>query len=340
MLELTKSSYFPAFKRLCEDVGKARVEANDNVRFLKPLDPYFQKLSFGDEFPALTELFRPIMHSVLLVWKHSRHTTRPVASSCWCGKSATISSRSRARSCRRRRSSTSSPPKRSRNCKPRCVSAARSRRSTSRTRAAPGQETPKNPWKFQNAALFARLDAFLERCHDILDLTKTVLQFNKLERVEVGGTRGKTLTASVQQIFADFQAAAEKFHSLEYDILDVEVKIRRRLSRVSPDGEGARASARVDHHQGFEDCSTVAMAFKLFDSFEGLLEREIITADLEKKEVELVRDFGADVAQVSKILNRKDAPAIAKNAPRTRARCGGCAGSPSASRSRSRRSRV
>jgi len=43
------------------------------------------------------------------------------------------------------------------------------------------------PWRFQNSALFARLDSFLERCHDILDLTQTVLQFNKLERVEVGG---------------------------------------------------------------------------------------------------------------------------------------------------------
>ena len=30
------------------------------------------------------------------------------------------------------------------------------------------------------------------------------------------------------------------------------------------------------------------MAFKLFDSFEGLLEREIILTDLEKKQVELI----------------------------------------------------
>jgi|TARA_B110001469_G_scaffold127753_1_gene150265 dynein heavy chain len=72
------------------------------------------------------------------------------------------------------------------------------------------KETPNNPWRFQNSALFARLDAFLERVHDILDLTKTTLQFSKLERVEVGGTRGKTLTNSVQQIFVDFQAAFEK----------------------------------------------------------------------------------------------------------------------------------
>ena len=75
-----------------------------------------------------------------------------------------------------------------------------------------------------NSALFARLDSFLERCHDILDLTQTVLQFNKLERVEIGGTKGKTLTTSVRQIFADFQQAVAKFQTVQYDIMDVESK--------------------------------------------------------------------------------------------------------------------
>ena len=52
------------------------------------------------------------------------------------------------------------------------------------------KEIPQNPWKVQNAALFPRLDAFLERCMDLLDLFKTVTQFEKLERVEVRcGTR-------------------------------------------------------------------------------------------------------------------------------------------------------
>lgn len=57
-------------------------------------------------------------------------------------------------------------------------------------------DTPENPWRFQNSALFSRLDLYLERCHDILDLCETVVQFNKLEKIEIGGTKGKTLTNS------------------------------------------------------------------------------------------------------------------------------------------------
>ena len=203
-------------------------------------------------------------------------------------------------------------------------------------------ETPQNPWRFQNSALFARLDSFLERCHDILDLTQTVLQFNKLERVEVGGTKGKALTASVQQVFVDFQEAVEKFHSIEYDIMDVECKefdddfyefrcvikeLERRLGSIII--------------QGFEDCATVAMAFKLFDSFEGLLEREIIMTDLEKKQVELMRQFGADLKEVQRIFEtQKSKPVIAKNAPRSPARSLGYGASTNASRSPWRSSRV
>ncbi len=50
-------------------------------------------------------------------------------------------------------------------------------------KAKANAECPRNPWKMQNSSLFVRLDAFLERCHDVLDLTQTIVQFSKLEKV-------------------------------------------------------------------------------------------------------------------------------------------------------------
>ena len=43
----------------------------------------------------------------------------------------------------------------------------------------------------KNDALFVRLDSFRDRCRDALDFTRTVIQFSKLERIEIGGTKGK-----------------------------------------------------------------------------------------------------------------------------------------------------
>jgi dynein heavy chain len=56
----------------------------------------------------------------------------------------------------------------------------------------------KNQWKITTNALFVRLDAFLERCQDILHLTTTIKNFQKLPNINIGNTKGKTLTASIQ----------------------------------------------------------------------------------------------------------------------------------------------
>lgn len=55
----------------------------------------------------------------------------------------------------------------------------------------------KGGWKLTTNALFVRLDKFLERCHDILHLCNTIKQFNKLDKIELGGTKGKTLSESI-----------------------------------------------------------------------------------------------------------------------------------------------
>eukprot|EP00965_Chrysotila_dentata_P159824 5279551-Pleurochrysis_carterae.AAC.1 len=85
-------------------------------------------------------------------------------------------------------------------------------------------EAPSNPWRVQNTALFPRLDSFLERCHDLLDMFKTIVQFQKLEKVEVGGNKGRTLSASVYQTYSDFASVLDKFKLEKYDVLDVEVR--------------------------------------------------------------------------------------------------------------------
>ncbi len=48
---------------------------------------------------------------------------------------------------------------------------------------------PNNPWRFQGSAMFGRLDAFSARCATLLDFCQTSLQFGRLERVEIGGTK-------------------------------------------------------------------------------------------------------------------------------------------------------
>jgi dynein heavy chain len=71
VLEAAQSTYHPAFQRLFAEVERARTEANENVKFLKPLRKYLTKLEEMDEFTALVDLFKPIVHTLMLIWKHS-----------------------------------------------------------------------------------------------------------------------------------------------------------------------------------------------------------------------------------------------------------------------------
>ena len=77
-LEGNKSTYTNPFSKLQKDVMKARNEANDNSKFLILLKDPFQRLTdAGQDFTLLHELFIPIMHTILLIWKNSRYYNTP-----------------------------------------------------------------------------------------------------------------------------------------------------------------------------------------------------------------------------------------------------------------------
>lgn len=317
ILELSKSTYYPAFSRLCNEVANARVQANSNVKHLKPLRKHFERIGKGSDVIGLVSHFKPVWHLLLLIWKHSPYyntasrfvvLVREICNGIiteahrYLSGSGILEMESNDASERLRKSIQ-------------VCNAFKHRYSIYKQRAS--EECPDNPWKFQNNALFGRLEAFLERCYDVLDLVQTMQQFEKLEKIELGGTRGKTLTNSIRQIHTDFQQAVEKFQNLDYDIMDID---KRQFDddfyefrSVIKDLERRLASIIT---QAFDDCSTVTDSFKLLDSFEGLLERELIQAEFEKKHIELVRAFGDELRTVQQLFSsQKNNPSISKNAP-------------------------
>ena len=320
-LDLAKSTYCTTFSRLCKEVYTARLEANDNVKFLRTLEDWFDKLASAEDFPATEDLFKPMLHVVLLIWKNSRHYNTParlvvlmrevcnsiIEQACVYVSGETIFQKIDAEE-------TQLAVTEIKTLLRVCGQFKATYKEYKRTADA---ECPANQWRIQNNALFSRLDGFLERCHDVLDFAQTVVQFAKLGRIEVGGTKGKALTTSVEAIFADFNEAVEKFRGVPYEILDINesafekdfkafrktiTELERRLGNVVC--------------QGFDDCSTVYGRFRVFDTFDGLLERPTIQDELEKRYVELVKAFGKDMKVVQELfLHYREEPPIAANLP-------------------------
>lgn len=200
-LRESKSTYTNQFDKLKREIYQNRKEANDNYLYLKTLEPYFKEMcSDSEDFLKMPDLFVPIMHTILLIWKNSGYyKTAPrlvvlIREIC----NAIINKAKRYISGEELTNMIQS--------KDQVFEACEKLQSTidvctkfkdiyfEYKAKADGQ------WKFPPNALFIRLDSFLERCHDILHITSTILQFNKLENIQIGCTKGKNLTETVKNI--------------------------------------------------------------------------------------------------------------------------------------------
>lgn len=320
-LDAAKSTYNAAFAKLCREVFHARTEANDTVRFLAPLVPWLERLETESDFVSLTGIFRPTIHSLMLVWIHSRFYNTPARIVVLVREICNTL----VRKARQFVSGEvifdlvdNDEPQRGVEMLMSTLRVCGVFKSTYFDyKAKVAVEAPHNPWRVQNSALFGHLDAFLERCHDIREFTSTIVQFSKLAKIEIGGTKGKTLTTSVAQIFTDFSAAVAAFKEAKYDIMDVDAKafdddfyeFRVRVKEL----ERRLASVLT---QSFDDTPTILGRFKLLDSFEGLLERPLVRDELERKHQDLLASYLADLTLVQTMFaDHRERPPIAVNLP-------------------------
>ncbi|RYY38441.1 hypothetical protein EON62_00435 [archaeon] len=309
-LDVSKSTYCTPFAKLCKDVFAARLEANDNVKYLRTLEVWFARLNGDEEFEKLPDLFRPIMHILLLIWKNSKFYNTPsrlvviVREIC----NAVINQALKFVSGKvifdliAEEQASAAVAK----LKTTLRVCGELKRIYFNYKATANAECPHNQWRIQNTALFLRLDAFLERCHDVLEMTQIIVQFSKLERIVIGGTKGKLLTATLEHIFADFKTSVSAFEGVPYDIMEVERKefdddfyaFRNRIKELE-----RRLGAVLT--QAFDDCVSIYARFKLLDSFDTLLERPLIQDELERKHVSLVQMYSQDLKKVQEVRTRR-----------------------------------
>uniref|UniRef100_K3X576 AAA+ ATPase domain-containing protein n=1 Tax=Globisporangium ultimum (strain ATCC 200006 / CBS 805.95 / DAOM BR144) TaxID=431595 RepID=K3X576_GLOUD len=322
-LDASKSTYNVPFAKLCKEVFLARAEANDNSHFLQPLAKWFDRLSRSDgtSFPEIRDLFRPIFHSILLVWKCSRFYNTPTR--------LVVLIRQICNEIIRKAMGYLNGKKLFELIDQDELEQANAMLLVSLQvcahfksvyfdyKARSTIEVPGNPWRIQNNALFVRLDAFLERCHDVLELTQMIYQFQKLAVMEIGGTKGKTLTTSVHQIYADFQDTLLQMKSVHYDLMDLDAKHFEDdfYAFRSKNKELERRLASVIN-QAFDDAKTITGRFKCLDCFEDLLDRAIIKNELERKHMTLITSYANDLHVVQQIfIESREHPPIPSNLP-------------------------
>lgn len=122
------------------------------------------------------------------------------------------------------------------------------------------------PWNFHPNVVFERYNAFLSRLETISWFFNTVLEFTRLERVEIGGMKGRVLSNRVTSVSQEFQQHFSVFSTKSYDFLDPDdpsfindfETFKQRIFEMD-----LKLAAILC--QAFEDCANLESIFKVTD---------------------------------------------------------------------------
>jgi dynein heavy chain len=318
VLKASKSTYYPAFQMIFDEVVFALEEANDISTFLKALRPRVEAIQGVGEFVELAQVFPGLMKTILNIWKCSKHYNTPSRIAVILqeiGNDVIEGARNHIQPAELFIAEPDEAAERLR-VAIRVVNAMKSSYYDCVSQTA----KTKNPWSFDAKLIFNRLNNFLVRVQDILALFDTITEFNRLEKIEVGGTKGKILSSQIAQIYSEFMAALKGFAGLKYDILNLaSEEFSKDLAKFHELMTDLDKRISTVLNQAFDDCPGIYSCFRLLESFGGLLNRPNIIRDFESKYFELLKIYSSDLDDVSTIFlrNKNNVPIHYNMAPVT-----------------------
>ncbi|KAI8900476.1 dynein heavy chain and region D6 of dynein motor-domain-containing protein [Globomyces pollinis-pini] len=318
VLKSSKSTYYPAFKMIFDEVVFALEEASDISTFLKTLRPKIEAIASINEFIELSQIFPGLMKTILMIWKASKHYNTPTRLAVVMQEICNDIIEAARNHIQPNELFTGEPEEAAERLRV-VLRVCNAFKATYYDSKAQTTHTSR-PWNFDSKLVFARLDKFLVRVQQILDLFDTIMEFNRLEKIEIGGTKGKILSSQIAQIFLEFTTALRNFAVIKYDILDISLKdFNNDLSKFHELITDLDRRISTILNQAFDDCSGLYSCFRLLESFGGLLNRSNIIRDFEQKYFELLKIYSQDLDDVGVIFlrNKENCPIHYNMAPVT-----------------------
>ncbi|XP_075576162.1 dynein axonemal heavy chain 17 isoform X2 [Pelecanus crispus] len=179
-------------------------------------------------------------------------------------------------------------------------------------------------WEFPPSLVFRRTESFLHRLKTIEELYQTAIEFQKLEKAELGGVRGNMLGSQVFQIYEEVSELIKGFSDCKYDPLDpAEEQLNEDFAEFQEKIQDVDRRLATIICQGFDDCNCLASAVKLVHMFASLLERPLIKAEVSPYYSALLGMFNAELDNVKALYDAQTAsppphgqiPHINKNMP-------------------------
>ncbi|KAJ8313224.1 hypothetical protein KUTeg_009222, partial [Tegillarca granosa] len=299
LLQTTKSSYFPAFREVFQDVVSALDEAYDINLFLKPLRHHFEDYEQA-EFDESIPLLGPMMHCVCLVWSNSQYYNTPARIVVILQEICNMII-NQARNFLDPSEIFKGEVEETidKVCKTVDVLHAFKETYEDHKSSLKNYFKDREPreWEFAPKLVFARFDKFMERVD----------------------------TVKVLQMFEEFNEEYKIFTERTYDCLDPNSDefLNDYNNFTIKIGDFDRRLATIIC-QAFDDCSGVDSVFKLIDIMGTLVDREVIRKDFDEKYPKIVQLMNTELdmakliydeqmlhkKQTGKILLHKNMPKV------------------------------
>lgn len=173
----------------------------------------------------------------------------------------------------------------------------------------PSFATPgKDPilWTFKPKDIFERFDKYMDRLYVIRDTFETAKEIFKVEKIELGGLKGRNLSRSIQEIFSEFKNIYLRWSQIQFDPLDPTPKrnyFDKEHKAFREESEVLERKLAAILVQAFDECYTIESLIKLIEICGSLLQRPIIYEEIKDKLDNMIGLYSDDLDLVKNVFN-------------------------------------
>lgn len=330
VLQILDSSYLTPFQNLSDMIERGSIEANNNLKFLSTLQEPCERLANAEpnQIPAILP---EVLNLIRMIWTVSKYYNtdqqltnllRKVSNQIiiQCSKKidldeifhgdvvASMVTLRESKAC----------GDAWHECYERVVKAIRNDPSV-------------GEWDFDPSTngIFAQIDAFGQRCNNLMEVCEGQLQFarkcsglargQKAELPAFGGSRGAEIEKSLYEIEEAFDKHIERLAKLDYDILNVKATSWHNHYDIFKSGmkDLEVMMTNVFFVLAWEGATTVESGVEILESFNSLAIRAGMKQSIEKKTIEVYKMFANQIKLVKdEFSNHRLNPYLPQGHPR------------------------
>ncbi|EKX36467.1 hypothetical protein GUITHDRAFT_97557 [Guillardia theta CCMP2712] len=180
---------------------------------------------------------------------------------------------------------------------------------------------PEKAWNYDESRIFAQIDAFMQRCRDLLEVCESQNQFSPSEESEIpvfSGVQGDEISKNLTKIQQSFKKLITNFSNLKYNILDVKATKWHDDYNVFKSGvKDLEMMMQNVITSAFETVSTVEQGLRMLEAFHHMAKREAIKRTVQNKSSFVYSLFFNELTKVGREFNQnRSSPPISQGIPK------------------------